>query len=390
MPRHKQSRRQRAAAAKAAWALKAFQQPVKKDFLADGPARLRAYLWTILVTFGYGLVNDLVLARPERQVNQEALFVCGASMVLHIVLFYSRPTRAKFHFRVTEALWTSIQRLGQQRLGRIVGVCALTFVLVMSALPINAVEPTIAAWALEKSSVGLIPGLDSDLRRTEPAYRFQQVSNRIQKSLSARAPIDPNAVSSVRTRLENVLQNVRLSDSVRQSAAQEIAHLRTYETLSQIALETPQALLGQSSGYIPGVPAVIGAGVDKTEFILGPSAGAWAILERSPMYFSGFTVISFGQAPSAPVSQFVVTKGDMTAVTFNNVKVVGLAQDIGNLTWTNVTFQGSLIRYHGESMRMGNVRFLNCTFERSRDGKGQDLLDFLSTHQGEPVNVYVP
>jgi hypothetical protein len=87
---------------------------------------------------------------------------------------------------------------------------------------------------------------------------------------------------------------------------------------------------------------------------------------------------------------FAVADGADTTTVFNNITVQGQAQDIGNLTWTNATFVGCLIRYHGQPVRMGNVRFINCTFERSTDGRGQQLLDYLSTHQGEPVNIYVP
>lgn len=390
MPRIKPSRKQRASSTKAAAAQRVAQQPAKRDFLADGRARFSAYLWAISLTFGYGVLNDLVLGRPERQVNREAIAVCIATLVAHLTLFYARPARVKVPQRMAEGLWVAIQQLNRRRFARIAGVSALAFVLVLSAMPIGGLEPAIAARRLEESNIGLIPGLDSGLQGTEPAYRFREVSNRIEKTVREKVPGDPNAVSKVRDSLARIVENVRLPENVSYAAKLELAYLQSYKTLSQIGSEDPRVLQQVSSGYAPNIPVVIGAGVDKTTFIMSPSATAFAEVGPHPMLFSGFTVISVGHSPESPVPQFAVTKGDSTAVVFNDIKIAGLAQDIGNLTWTNVTFHGCLIRYHGQPVRMGNVRFLNCTFERSLDGKGQQLLDYLSTHQGEPVNAYVP
>lgn len=390
MPSIKQSRRQRAAAAKAAAALRAAQPPVKKDFLTDSKARFSAYLWTISLTFGYGVVNDLALDRPASRVNIEAVIICVVTLVARVFFYYARPTRATSGQRITERLWVAIQQLSRRRFTRLVGVSALTFVLVVSAVPIGGVEPAIAARRLAKSDIGLIPGADSDLRGTDPAYRFQEVTTRIEKTIKERSPGDPATLGEVRDSLAKVVQNVRLPENVSQAAKLELAYLQSYETLSRIGVADPRILHQISSGYTPGVPVVIGAGVDETKFILLPPATEFTEQGPNPVFFSSFSVISFGHNPGSPVPQFAVTKGDSTAVVFNDMKIEGLAQDIGNLTWTNVTFQGCLIRYHGQPLRMGNVRFVNCTFKRSPDGKGQELLDYLSAHPGEPINAYVP
>jgi hypothetical protein len=390
VPRLKQSRKQRAAAAKVAAAQRVGQPPAKKDFLTDGLARFNAYLWAISLTFGYGVVNDLVLGRSESQVNKEAVVVCLATLVAHVLFYYSPLTRLSFSHRITERMWRAIQQLSRRRFSRIAGASALTLVLVMSATPIASVEPAIAARRLEKSDIGLIPGADSDLRGTDPAYRFREVSARIEKTIKERVPGDPRTVSEVSGSLAKIVQNVRLPENVSEAAKLELAYLQSYETLSEIGARDPLVLHQTSSGYVPNIPTVIGAGADETTLVMAPSATAFAEVGPNPRLFTGFTVISFGHNPGSPVPQFAITKGDSRAVVFNDIKIQGLAQDIGNLTWTNVTFQGCLIRYHGQPLRMGNVRFINCIFERSPDGKGQQLLDFLSTHQGEPVNAYVP
>jgi len=385
----KQSRKQRAAAAKASATLRAAQPPVKKDFLTDSEARFSAYLWTISLTFGYGVVNDLALDRPTSRVNIEAFVVCIVTFVARVFFYYARPARTNFTLRIIKHLWVAMQQVSGRKATVIVGVSALTFVLVMSAVPIGGLEPTITARRLEKSDIGLIPGVDSDLLGTEPAYRFREVSARIEKTIKERTPGDPATVSKVRDSLAKFVENARLPKNVSEAANLELAYLQSYQTLSRIGAADPRILHQISSGFTPGIPVVIGAGIDKTTFIMVPRATEFTEQGPSPIFFSGFTVISFGHDPASPVPQFAISKANDTQVVFDNVKVGGLAQDIGSFTWTNVTFEGCLIRYHGQPVRMGNVRFINCTFERSLDGTGQQLLDYLSTHQGEPVNAYV-
>jgi len=311
-------------------------------------------------------------------------------MAFRVALFYTGAARSKLHHGVTERLWSSIQYLGQRRFGRIIGASALTLVLVLNAIPLEAIEPAVATWMLKRSNAGLIPGIDSDLRGTYPAYRFQEVSGRIERSIREKVPGDANTVSQVKDSLARIVQNVRLPENVSQAAQLELAYLQSYETLSRIGAADPRTLQQLSSGNVPGIPVVIGAGVDKTTMIMTPEGTAFTEVGPNPRFFSSFTVISFGHNPGSQVPQFAIAKQNSIAVVFNDLKIVGLAQDIGNLTWTNVTFQGCLIRYHGQPLRMGNVRFFNCIFERSPDGKGQQLLDFLSTRQGQPVNAYVP
>lgn len=371
--------------------------PVKKDFLVDGPARLGACLWAISLTFAYGVVNELVLGRPVYKVRMEAFWVCLATFVVQLVLFYKRSTYAPLHHQFTEWLWCSIKRLEERKFVRLTGVSALAFVLIVNATPIANIEPAIAAERLRKSDVGLVPGMESGLQDTDPAYRFRQVSSRLEKAIQERTPGDAEALSGIQASLAKVVQNVRLPENVSQAAKLELAYLQSYESLSRIGAANPQFLHQLASApvvQVPDVPGINGPGPDKLRIILAPDyLGPFiTVTDANPRFFSGFSIISFtfGHDPKLPMPLFAVADGADTATVFNNITVQGLAQDIGNLTWTNATFVGCLIRYHGQPVPMGNVRFINCTFERSKDGRGQQLLDYLSTHQGEPVNIYVP
>ena len=341
----KRSRKQRAADARVASKLKATQAPVKKDFLTDGRTRLRAYLWTICLTFGYGFVNHLLLGRPENQVDRESVVVCAGTLIVQAVIFYERSTSAGKWSRLTERIWFALQQLSQRRLIRFAGVPALVFVLLISAIPLDAVSAS----------------------------------------------------------LVKMIQSGRLPETVARVAIQEVAYVQSYKTRKHIAATDASALSPMSypqlhaiqiekPASIQGRPGMIGQGIDKSTLMLAPSAEGLAYTHPIPMIFSDFTVVSYGHDPGKPIPQFLITtQGTSPDVVINNVKVVGLAQDIGNLTWTNDIFENSLIRYKGGPLRMANVRFINCTFERPETvGALKIFLDHLSTHQGEPVNAYFP
>jgi len=129
---------------------------------------------------------------------------------------------------------------------------------------------------------------------------------------------------------------------------------------------------------------VLGQGQDKSVFFPLPGTEALFIDPQGPMLLANFGVMDTG------TSQFVITHKDSTNVVLYQVAATGVTQNIGNLTWVNATFQGSIIKYHGEPVRLGGVRFLNCQFVMSPDGQGNDLLKYISEHQGEPIDAFVP
>lgn len=284
--------------------------------------------------------------------------------------------------RLTEFFWV----LAQQRFVRVVAMAAVVLALVLSASPIEGLEPKLAAKALEISDIGLLPAMDSDLRGTDPLYRFRTVSQQLQNRITEKKIADPKVVAHVSNSLATVVANVRLPSDVETAAQLALAYLQSYQSLSVIGAADPALLQGGAQG-----PVVIGKGMDKTQFVVTPdfSGEAFTAADSNPRFFSDFTVMSFGQGPGRPIPQFVVCKSDESiAAVFNNIRIAGLAQDIGNFTWTNVVFQGCLIRYHGQPLRMGNVRFINCSFEYSPHGG--DLLRSISEHQERPVSIYVP
>jgi hypothetical protein len=355
-----------------------------RDFLQDGPARVRALLWSISVTFVYAVVNDLLLDRPQSKVSSEAFVACIVTMAIQIAIFYKR--RSGRRPVLSAYLWNSFERLVHYRFA----VSSIAFVLVLNATPVANIEPAIAAASLRKSEIGLIPGMDSGLQGTDPSHRFRQASNRIERAIQERKLGDPEELSKVKNSLVTVVENLRLHENVSEPAKVELAYLQSYELLSRAAAANPTIL--QPTGVWPGNGrGMTGYGPDKTRISLTPDFNARSFLffdEPNPGFFSGFAVIA--HSPGKPTIQFAIVAGENRRVVFNNLLIQGMAQDIGNLTWTNVTFDGCVIRYHGQPVAMGNVTFVNSTFEYSPDGKGKDLLDYISAHQNEKLSAYVP
>jgi hypothetical protein len=281
MAQRKLSRKERALAARIAAERAAARPAVKKDFRTDGSARFSAYLWAAALTVGYGIVNNLVLGRPEQRVDGEALVVCAATLVIHLLVYYREPARATMLNRVAKPLWNVIQRMEKPRYSRIAGLTILLTVFVFAATPIGNIEPALAAKHLAKSDIGLVPGLDDGLQGTEPAYRFREISNRIEKTIQERKPTDPSTLSEVRDSLAKIVENVRLPEDVSVAAKLELAYLETYEALSKIGVADPGALNQISSGFVPGVPTVIGEGPDKTKFFMIPPSSSLRLLCRN-------------------------------------------------------------------------------------------------------------
>jgi hypothetical protein len=359
-----------------------------RDFLSlDANARLRAHVWSISLSFIYGVVNALILNRAEKQVTIEVVSVCLCINLLQLVRYSARFSANRLKdlyssrsfgsgFVLQSSYLQSIKPQRWFRTHRLTSATAVfmgVIILLGNVLPAKAVGQKVAVWILKNSDVGLIPGASPQLSRTSPAYRFKAVSEVIDKSLREQSPTDPAKLSKVKERLENTLQAATLPEDVRRAAMQEVAHLQAYETLSQIlAMPTNQRM------------TIFGEEQDKTVFVLAPGTEALFIIGQGPMLLANFSVMDTGN------SQFLITHKDSTSVVIYRVTATALTQSIGNLTWVNVTFQNSIIKYHGEPVRLGGVRFLNCQFVISQDGRGNDLLKYISEHQGEPIDAFVP
>jgi hypothetical protein len=60
------------------------------------------------------------------------------------------------------------------------------------------------------------------------------------------------------------------------------------------------------------------------------------------------------------------------------VTVLGGSQTLDGIDWKNVTFVNVHIKYTGGSMRLRNVKFVNCTFDLPNDKYGAQIADYVA------------
>jgi hypothetical protein len=61
---------------------------------------------------------------------------------------------------------------------------------------------------------------------------------------------------------------------------------------------------------------------------------------------------------------------------------------LDGLSWNNVTFIGTRIRYGGKPLVMNNVKFIHCTFESVNSENGNKML--LYALEQPPATLKIP
>lgn len=360
----------------------------------DHKARWRANLWIGLLTFGYGVFNSVILARPERQVSFEAfILVCFGTIVSSIL--YAPSAGSDFSTATSSRNgWFAFSWFGNSMPIRVAAVTAALFILVSNAVPLNAIEPAVAVWRLQKSSIGIIPGPSANLQDSPPATRFRQVTESIDGLLTSGKPMDPGTIGTVRNKLQDTVESIRLPADVREAAVQEIVHLQAYENFSSITRSPEKTVLnltGPQNVPVPPLPLgpiqIIGAGEDLSSFVAAPSLGTLFIVER-PMFFTRLTIRGVSPEAGPQKTQFVALQGKDANVVAYKVTVDGLRQEIGGITWLNVTFKNCVVMYSGQPIYLGSVRFVHCRYEFGSDANSQQLFKVISEHSAEPVTFF--
>jgi len=79
-------------------------------------------------------------------------------------------------------------------------------------------------------------------------------------------------------------------------------------------------------------------------------------------------------------AEFLVPPSQVLAsgVWVQDLTFVGGAQTLDGIHWRGVMFIRSHIRYQGGELELRNVRFVNCTFEIARTGRGEDVARYVT------------
>ena len=81
---------------------------------------------------------------------------------------------------------------------------------------------------------------------------------------------------------------------------------------------------------------------------------------------------------------------DQNPVLIKGLIFIGATQTLDYITWSNVTFVSTHVRYQGGPVRLENVRFVNCTFDFPRQGAGTKLAEYAALEPKQKLEIRPP
>lgn len=189
---------------------------------------------------------------------------------------------------------------------------------------------------------------------------LRKASTLIDVALTTEIPADPKLLSPLRSQTEDFLNKNSANPELRKAAAATTVRLEGYEIASD------QLLSGlKPQTQPPSNPANVGPSV----------------------YFAGFSLNC-----TNPVADFlgIYPPYKPEQVLVFNVRVDTCGQKIDGIKWIEDTFTGSRIEYHGGSLRLAGVRFINCNFKFGNDPKSIMALAEIKGHGDSPVDLFIP
>ena len=78
---------------------------------------------------------------------------------------------------------------------------------------------------------------------------------------------------------------------------------------------------------------------------------------------------------------------DQNPATVRGLILVGATQTLDYMTWEDVTFVNTHIKYLGGPVRLRNVRFVNCTFDFPTNNYGQQLAKYAALEPTQELRV---
>ncbi len=78
---------------------------------------------------------------------------------------------------------------------------------------------------------------------------------------------------------------------------------------------------------------------------------------------------------------------DQNPVTVRDLILVGATQTLDYITWENITFINTHIKYLGGSVRLRNVSFVNCTFDLPSNNSGQQVAKYAALEPKQELRI---
>ncbi|MFL6440294.1 MAG: hypothetical protein ACJ71Q_22165 [Terriglobales bacterium] len=101
----------------------------------------------------------------------------------------------------------------------------------------------------------------------------------------------------------------------------------------------------------------------------------------------GAVVDARGERPDQQLLVVATRSLDQNPAIVQGLTVIGGNQTLDYITWHNVTFISTHIKYDGGPVRLNNVRFINCTFDFPSNSLGLEVAKYCILEPKEPVTV---
>jgi hypothetical protein len=235
-------------------------------------------------------------------------------------------------------------------------------------------------------------------RALDPAVvkaRLQEADSLIASAIEERIPTSPAILRITQDKLHATAEDPMLSRELRATAAGTLVRFEAYNVFSAITVvvNAPKIVISQDgTTYAPvTVDRPIwfeGTGKDGATLTVDftvthppyPHPAAF-VLARGNGLLSKMHLRGKENSP-----HFLILKSRESRALVADSKIENLTQGLGGITWVNVDFVDSVIRFYGEPTFLGNVTFRKCKFEFGNDPASRWLLSKLGGQQG-PITL---
>jgi hypothetical protein len=102
---------------------------------------------------------------------------------------------------------------------------------------------------------------------------------------------------------------------------------------------------------------------------------------------NGAAIDCRGMPPGQEISTVATRSPDQNLVPVSGLIFIGATQTLDYISWENVTFINTHIRYRRGPVRLRNVTFVNCTFDLPSDKQGAQLAEYAALEPQQELKV---
>jgi hypothetical protein len=362
----------------------------REKFATNGRARAKVLFWAIAVSFAYGVLNNVILGRPEDRVDLEMLLVCASTVLLQIGMYYTGSKYFQTGRALMSGLWGRISRF--EHWAYAPAMTALVFAISLSCMMFIGApkfQAKVIDFRLDRltKQILTVEAASPSQERVKPP--FEQLLSAVKTTAALNIPVDTKRVERARNAIAESLSSKEFPESVMVSGWETMAGLGAYADYRSI----------QQGGQVLR-PVWLGKADPNETFVLSSSVQlkdmpAWFVGTQSNVLIGdvGFILtngraifdnIRFEGEYNGAVPILVEDAGSKVLVRNSTFKSV--TQDLQNISWENDQFRDSVIRYSGGPVNLYMVKFQQCKFQFGDDSTSRELEIRIQNANGQAVS----